>query len=187
MALSKQEFNIPNALSALRLLLVPVFLYLLLTEQLVAALLVLLAAGASDWLDGYIARRFNQITQLGKILDPAADRLYIFATLIGLTVNGNIPAWLAIVVIARDVLLLLGYPVLASKGYGALPVHFVGKAGTFSLLYALPLQLLADVLPQFDWLILPLAWAFAWWGIGLYWVAGFIYLRQLQILISRKA
>lgn len=186
MALSKEEINIPNALSALRLLLVPVFLYLLLSDQLVAALLVLLAAGASDWLDGFIARKFNQITKLGQILDPAADRLYIFSTLIGLTVNGNIPAWFAVVVIARDVLLLFGYPFLASMGYGALPVHFVGKAGTFSLLYALPLQLLADVLPQFSHVILPLAWAFAWWGIGLYWLAGFIYLRQLQILISRK-
>jgi cardiolipin synthase len=186
MALSKEEINIPNALSALRLLLVPVFLYLLLVDQLGFALIVLLVAGASDWLDGFIARKFNQITQLGKLLDPAADRLYIFATLIGLTVNGNIPAWFAIVIIARDVLLLVGYPFLASKGYGALPVHFVGKAGTFSLLYALPLQLLADVLPQFQSLILPIAWAFAWWGIGLYWLAGFIYLRQLQLLNSHS-
>lgn len=187
MALAKETFNIPNSLSFLRLAMVPLFLYLLLADQTVAALLILMAAGASDWLDGYIARKYNQITSLGKVLDPAADRLYIFATLIGLTVNGNIPLWFAAVIIARDLLLLLGYPVLASLGYGPLPVHMVGKAGTFALLYALPLQLLADIWPQAQVAILPLAWAFAWWGIGLYWLAGFIYLRQLQILISRRS
>lgn len=182
-----KEMNIPNALSVLRLVLVPVFLWLLLSDQLFAALLVLMFAGASDWLDGYVARKFNQITALGKLLDPAADRLYIFATLIGLTLNGNIPLWFAVLVIARDVLLLLGYPVLASLGYGPLPVHMVGKAGTFALLYALPLHLLADIWPVAQDFVLPVAWAFAWWGIVLYWIAGLLYLRQLQILISQRA
>lgn len=182
-----KEVNIPNALSLLRLFLVPVFLWLLLTDQLVAALVVLMIAGASDWLDGYIARTYDQITSLGKLLDPAADRLYIFSTLIGLTLNGNIPFWFAALIIARDVLLLIGYPVLASLGYGPLPVHMVGKAGTFALLYALPLHLLADIWPAAQDFVLPAAWAFAWWGIVLYWMAGLIYLRQLQILISQRA
>jgi Phosphatidylglycerophosphate synthase len=120
----KSELTIPNALSIMRLLLVPVFLVLLLQEQNLLALLVLIVASASDWFDGFLARKLNQVTKLGARLDPAADRLYIFATLIGLAVNDNIPIWLAIVVIARDVMLALMYPVLASHGYGPLPVHF---------------------------------------------------------------
>ena len=185
MSLSQELRSIPNLLSLLRLLLVPVFLWLLLADYLVWALVVLAAAGASDWLDGVIARKFNQITELGKVLDPAADRLYIFATLIGLTINGNIPLWLAVVIIARDVMLLLVYPLLATHGYGPLPVHFLGKAGTFALLYALPLLLMADIWPQADFIVLPLAWAFAYWGIAMYWIAGFIYVKQVKKLLSK--
>ena len=171
-------------LSILRLLLVPVFLWLLIVDQFLIAFLVLMFASFTDWLDGFIARKFNQITSLGKVLDPSADRLFILATLIGLTVNEIIPAWLAIVIVARDILLLVGYPISASHGYGPLPVHFLGKAATFALLYALPLLLLADVWPSAESVILPLAWGFAYWGIGLYWVAGFVYLAQLRQLIS---
>jgi len=184
MQLSQELKSIPNMLSILRLLLVPVFLWLLIVDQLLIAFLVLMFASFTDWLDGFIARRFNQITSLGKVLDPSADRLFILATLIGLTVNEIIPAWLAIVIVARDILLLVGYPISASHGYGPLPVHFLGKAATFALLYALPLLLLADVWPSAEAVILPLAWGFAYWGIGLYWVAGFVYLAQLRQLIS---
>jgi cardiolipin synthase len=184
MQLSQELKSIPNMLSILRLLLVPVFLWLLIADQFLIAFLVLMFASFTDWLDGFIARKFNQITSLGKVLDPSADRLFILATLIGLTVNEIIPAWLAIVIVARDVLLLIGYPISASHGYGPLPVHFLGKAATFALLYALPLLLLADVWPTAEAVILPLAWGFAYWGIGLYWVAGFVYLAQLRQLIS---
>ena len=184
MQLSQELKSIPNMLSILRLLLVPVFLWLLIVDQFLIAFLVLMFASFTDWLDGFIARKFNQITSLGKVLDPSADRLFILATLIGLTVNEIIPAWLAIVIVARDILLLVGYPISASHGYGPLPVHFLGKAATFALLYALPLLLLADVWPSGEAVILPLAWGFAYWGIGLYWVAGFVYLAQLRQLIS---
>ena len=184
MQLSQELKSVPNMLSILRLLLVPVFLWLLIADQFLIAFLVLMFASFTDWLDGFIARKFNQITSLGKVLDPSADRLFILATLIGLTVNEIIPAWLAIVIVARDVLLLIGYPISASHGYGPLPVHFLGKAATFALLYALPLLLLADVWPSAEAMILPLAWGFAYWGIGLYWVAGFVYLAQLRQLIS---
>jgi len=184
MQLSQELKSVPNMLSILRLLLVPVFLWLLIADQFLIAFLVLMFASFTDWLDGFIARKFNQITSLGKVLDPSADRLFILATLIGLTVNEIIPAWLAIVIVARDVLLLIGYPISASHGFGPLPVHFLGKAATFALLYALPLLLLADVWPSAEAVILPLAWGFAYWGIGLYWVAGFVYLAQLRQLIS---
>ena len=180
----KSELTIPNALSVLRLLLVPVFLVLLLDQQNLAALVVLIFASATDWFDGFLARKLNQVTKLGARLDPAADRLYIFATLIGLAVNGNIPVWLAVVVILRDVMLATTYPVLATHGYGPLPVHFLGKAGTFALLYAFPLLLLADIFESTEHIILPIAWAFAFWGIGLYWWAGFVYVRQVIDLVT---
>lgn len=173
-------------LSILRLVLVPVFLILLLVDQFVWALIVLAFASFTDWLDGQIARKFNQITSLGKILDPAADRLFIFATLIGLTLQGIIPLWFALVIVLRDVLLLIGTPILASYGYGPLPVHFLGKAGTFALLYALPLMLLADIWHAASAVVLPLAWAFAFWGIGLYWLSGLVYLIELKKLISHE-
>lgn len=186
MGLSQELKSIPNMLSILRLLLVPVFLVLLVNDQFLWALIVLAFASFTDWLDGQIARRFGQETNLGKLLDPSADRLFIFATLIGLTLNGNIPAWLAIVIVLRDVLMLVGLPTLKRLGYRSLPVHFLGKSGTFALLYALPLMLLSDIWPQAEFLVLPLAWAFAWWGVALYWISGFIYLHQLRKLISQQ-
>jgi cardiolipin synthase len=176
--------TIPNLLSVLRLALVPVFLYLILTDQPLLAFLVLAVASFTDWLDGYLARRLNQITRLGSLLDPAADRLYIFATLIGLAVTGAIPVWLPVVIIGRDALLTFTIPVLASRNYGPLPVHFAGKAGTFALLYAFPLLLLADWWTAASFVILPIAWAFAIWGVGLYWYAGYLYLKQVFTIVK---
>jgi cardiolipin synthase len=176
--------TVPNLLSTLRLLLVPVFLVLILNHQNWQAVVVLAIASITDYLDGYFARKFKQVTRLGQLLDPAADRLYIFATLIGLTVVGYIPAWLAIVIIARDALMLIGYPILASKGYGPLPVHYLGKAGTFALLYAFPLLLIAAAFPASAIFVLPVAWAFALWGVGLYWWAGFVYLLQVRNIVK---
>ena len=176
--------TLPNLLSLLRLALVPVFLILIVTGHSISAFIVLAIASITDWLDGFLARKLNQVTRIGALLDPAADRLYIFATLIGLAMTGAIPAWLPIVVVARDVLLAFTIPVLAARNYGPLPVHFFGKAGTFALLYAFPLLLLADWWAQAQFVILPIAWAFALWGVGLYWYAGFLYVKQVLILVK---
>ena len=188
MGVMQELRSIPNMLSVLRLFMVPVFLVLLLNGQFIAALIVLMVASATDWLDGQIARRFNQVTRLGQLLDPAADRLFIFAALIGLTINGNIPLWLSLIVVSRDLMLVIVYPILASHGYGPLPVHFLGKAGTFALLYALPLLLMVDVWPEADFIVLPLAWGFAYWGAGLYWLSGLLYVKQvIEVLSSVKS
>jgi cardiolipin synthase len=184
MSIWAQLRTLPNLLSLLRLALVPVFLVLIVTGHSISAFLVLAVASFTDWLDGYLARKLNQVTRIGALLDPAADRLYIFATLIGLAVTGSIPAWLPVVVIARDVLLAFAIPVLASRNYGPLPVHFFGKAGTFALLYAFPLLLLADWWVAAQFVILPLAWAFALWGVALYWYAGFLYVKQVVQLVK---
>ncbi len=180
----KQLLTVPNLLSLFRLALVPVFLWLLLTDQSGLAILALVVASATDYLDGFFARKLNQTTRLGALLDPAADRLYILATLIGLAVTNHIPGWLPFVIIARDVLLAVTYPMLATRGYGPLPVHYVGKAGTFALLYAFPLLLIADVWKDAGNVILPIAWGFAIWGIGLYWWSGVLYLRQLISVVK---
>jgi cardiolipin synthase len=182
--LRDQFLTLPNLLSTLRLALVPVFLLLLLNEKFLWAIVVLATASLTDYLDGYFARKWNQITRLGQILDPAADRLYIFSTLVGLTVAGIVPLWLMLVIVARDFVLLIAYVVLANHGYGPLPVHYLGKAGTFALLYAFPLLLISYIWTAGEFVILPLAWAFALWGVGLYWWAGIVYLRQVRDVVK---
>jgi cardiolipin synthase len=186
---SDRVLTIPNVLSMLRLTLVPVFFWLILQGSDGWALLVLSVSGITDWLDGKLARRWGQISRLGQLLDPAADRLFILSTLLGLGWRDVIPWWLVIVILARDAVLALTIPVLAEHGYGPLPVHFLGKAATFNLLYAFPLLLLG----QWDGLAgdiaRPIGWAFAWWGTALYWWAGVLYLRQVRqvIVAARRA
>jgi len=177
---------VPNLLSVLRLLLVPIFLWLILNDRHLTAIAVLALASLTDYLDGIFARKFNQVTRMGQLLDPAADRLYIFSALIGLAATGHIPVWLAVVVVCRDLMLAIAYPVLATHGYGPLPVHYLGKAGTFALMYAFPLLLLADVWTALAFVILPIAWGFALWGVGLYWWAGFVYLRQVKEVVTKS-
>lgn len=180
-------FTVPNALSLLRLLLVPVFGVLILGGHDGWALAVLAASGVSDYLDGMLARRWGQVSRLGQLLDPAADRLYIVSTLVGLALRDVIPWWLVVVLVSRDVVLTLTIPVLARFGHGPLPVHFLGKAATFNLLYAFPLLLLAEVVGGgAGEIIRPIAWAFAWWGTGLYWWAAWLYLRQLVSIVRAE-
>ncbi len=138
-------WTIPNLLSFLRLLGVPLFLWLLLGPHADGWALVVLALSAlTDWADGKLARLLNQYSKLGEILDPAADRLYILATLVAFVIRGFIPWWVAALLIGRDLLLAACLPILRRHGYGPLPVHYLGKAATFCLLYAFPLVLLAQ-------------------------------------------
>ena len=183
---SDRVWTVPNLLSALRLAGVPLFLYwVLVTEQDGRAILLLMAAGASDYFDGKIARRYGQFSRLGQLLDPAADRLYILATLLALVVRDGLPLWWALALIGRDVLLSFTLPLLRSVGHGPLPVHFLGKAATFNLLYAFPM-LLAALPDRDDWLstvFRPLGWAFATWGSVLYLWAGVLYLVQVRQVV----
>jgi cardiolipin synthase len=187
LSMKEQFMTVPNLLSMLRLALVPVFLYLLLNEKYLSAIIILALSSLTDYLDGYFARKFNQVTRLGQLLDPAADRLYIFSTLVGLSIAGIIPVWLALVIIGRDVVLAIAYPILATYGYGPLPVHYLGKTGTFALLYAFPLLLMAYIWHPIAFILEPLAWAFALWGVGLYWWGAFVYLRQLSEIVKKGA
>ena len=182
--MSNRILTIPNALSVARLLGVPVFLWLVLvTEQDEWALAVLALAGFTDYLDGYLARRLHQSTRVGQILDPVADRLYILAVVIGLAIRDIIPWWLAVALPMRDVLLIALVPALRTRGYSALPVHFLGKAATACLLYAFPLLLLGDGEGTLAQLADVFGWAFAIWGCALYWWAGLLYAWQVRLLL----
>jgi cardiolipin synthase len=182
---SDRVLTIPNALSAARLVGVPVFLWLVLNEYDAAAVLVLMVSGFTDWLDGKIARRWNQMSRLGQLLDPAADRLYILATLVGLTVRDVVPLWLTIALVGRDVLLSFTLPILRRHGYGPLPVHFLGKAATFNLLAGFPLLLLGEGDSLVSQVAHAFGWAFAIWGTALYWWAGVLYVVQVTQVVGQ--
>ena len=175
---SNRVVTIPNALSLLRLLGVPVFLWLVLVPEAdVAAFVLLVVAGATDWFDGYLARRLDQRSRLGVVLDPLADRLYIAATLLGLALRGLIPWWLVVVLVLREAMLLAIVPRLRRHGLVALPVTYVGKAATWCLLWGFPLLLLGGQ-PAFGTAALAFGWAFALWGTFLYWWSGLRYVQQ---------
>lgn len=183
--LTDRILTIPNVLSFLRLLGVPLFLWLVLGPQADGAAFVVLAlAGISDYLDGRIARATGTSSRLGQILDPLADRLYILATLIGLLIRDIVPLWLVVALVARDVVLLALVPSLRRRGLIALPVHYLGKAATFNLLYAFPLLLLSTGTGWVADLALVLGWAFALWGTGLYWWSGVLYIEQARRLAA---
>jgi cardiolipin synthase (CMP-forming) len=183
--------TVPNMLSFLRLLGVPLFLWLILVPQADGwALVVLLVAGLTDWLDGKIARATNSISRLGQLLDPLADRLYIAATLIGLAVRGIVPWWLVILLLARDLVVGAYLALLKRRGITGLPVHFLGKAATFNLLYAFPLLLLGDGADaagiDYHDVARVVGWAFAIWGTVLYWWAGVLYIEQARRILRRR-
>lgn len=176
--------TIPNVLSLLRLAGVPLFLYLVLGPEADGlAIMVIALGGLTDYLDGWIARRFHQESSVGRLLDPAVDRLYILAVIIGLAIRGIVPVWLVAALLLRDLILGLALLVLRRHGYGPPAVHFLGKAATFNLLYAFPLLLLGDGTGNIAALANIFGWAFAIWGTGLYWWAGVLYLIQARRLI----
>lgn len=182
---SSRVLTIPNLLSFFRLALVPVFLWFVIVGWDAWALLVLIVASITDFFDGFLARRLRQESRLGQLLDPAADRLYIFAALIGLAWRDLLPWWLVIAIVARDVMLLVLGIVLANHGYGPLPVHHLGKIATFALLLALPVLMLGEAFPAIAWASQPIGWAVALWGAFLYWWAGVLYIRETGQVVRR--
>jgi cardiolipin synthase (CMP-forming) len=180
-------WTIPNAISAARLAGVPVFLWLVLgplepnADYWAVALLIL--AGLSDWLDGKIARALNQGSRLGEVLDPAADRLYIAATIIALAVREIIPWWLVAILALRELVVGVALAFLKRRaGFGTLHVSLVGKTATLCLLYAFPLLFLGDHPGWAGTLARVIGWAFAIWGTFLYWWAAMLYLAQVRSL-----
>ena len=167
----------------LRLVGVPVFLWLILNDEDGWAVVVMALSGVSDYFDGMIARQYNLVSSVGQLLDPLADRLYILSTLLGLAWREIIPWWLVAILVSREIFGTALLMVVRHYGYRSLPVHFIGKAATFDLLWAFPLILLGQGDGPVATLMLPIGWAFALWGTALYWVAGVLYAAQTRDVV----
>lgn len=179
-------FTVPNILSFVRLLGVPVFCWLIIASHDLAAIVMLAVFGLTDWFDGYLARRLKQRTELGAKLDPVADRLYILAAVVALLVRGIVPWWFFVVLLARDLMLAALVPALRKHGMIALPVNWIGKSATMLLLISLPMILLGALssfgISWAHWL----GWILAAVGATLYWAAGMMYLAATVRLFRRK-
>ncbi len=180
--------TIPNLLSIVRLAGVPVFLWLLLGPEADGwALLILVFSGVSDWADGKIARWLDQTSRLGAMLDPAADRLYTLATAVAFVVRGIVPWWLAAVLVLRDVVVGACIWLLRRAGFAPPEVTYIGKAATFSLMYAMPLMLLAQGGSAAATIARPFAYAFTVWGAALFLWSGVLYLVQTRAALRSPA
>ena len=183
--MQSRVLTIPNVLSVIRLLLVPVFVYLLLVPRAFApAVAILMFSGISDWADGKIARLVpNQSSRLGELLDPLVDRIYMITVPVGLALAGVIPWAVVAILLARDLLLAATLPIVRGRGVTALPVTYIGKAATFSLMAGFPLVLLGQWDALWSKVIGATGWAFVIWGIGMYLWSAVLYLLQVRLLV----
>jgi cardiolipin synthase len=183
---SLHVWTVPNILSFARLAGIPLFLYLLLGPHEDGwALTVLALSAITDWADGKLARLLNQYSNLGEMLDSAADRLYILATLVGFVIRGFVPWWVAVIIVGRDLILAVFLPLIRRHGYPPPTVLYLGKAATFALLYALPIILLGYAAAPLKTLCLAVGYAFLIWGIGMYLWVGALYLKQHLWILAR--
>ncbi len=168
--------TIPNGITFVRLLCIPLFLWLLfgLHEQTAAAIL-LAGLGATDWIDGFIARRFHQVSTLGKVIDPMADRILVGTAVISILVYGAVPLWFGLATIVREVLVSAMVLLLAALGAARIDVLWVGKAGTFGLMFAYPTLLLGygnagwqEPVRIIGWITGIIGLSLAWWAAGSY-------------------
>lgn len=176
--------TIPNVISLARLLCVPVFLWLLFgVERRVAAFVLLALLGATDWVDGWIARHFDQGSEVGKVLDPTADRVLLFAAVAALLVDGSVPLWVGVLVLVRELIVSVAVLALAVAGARRIDVLWAGKAGTLALMFALPSFLAADTAPHgsaLHALCLVVAWGFTAAGLILGYYAAVTYIPQAR-------
>jgi cardiolipin synthase len=176
---------VPNLLSLLRLAGVPVFLWLVLgPHEDLWALGVLILGAITDWLDGKLARLLGQTSRLGELLDPAADRLYILATLVAFLIRGIVPWWLVLLLVVRELIVGICLAWVTRRGFEPFHVTYVGKAATFVLMYAFPFLLLSQASSGFADFIRPIGYAFTIWGVALYLWSGVLYLIQAKRAIS---
>lgn len=171
--------SVPNALTFLRFLGIPLFIYLTLSVEADGwAIVVLAVGGATDYFDGKIARAWNQTSRFGELADPAIDRLYILAILIVFLIRDIIPTWMILIIVGRDIILGLITIIMNRKGIPPFTVTYLGKAATFNLMYAFPFLLLAQSEGAAGTIAFILGWSFAIWGIALYIATGISYGRE---------
>lgn len=173
---SKAILTVPNALSVVRLCCIPVFVYLLFgAENRAGAAWLLAVLGMTDFVDGYIARRFDQVSELGKVLDPVADRLLLVVGVSSILVDGSAPLWFGLLVLAREALVAVAGILLAALGARRIDVTWWGKAGTFAMMFAFPLWLAGESTLSYAPFVDALAWVFALPGLVLSYVALALY------------
>ena len=173
--------TVPNLISVARLACVPLFLWLLLArDEKIAAALLLGVLGATDWVDGWIARHFDQASDLGKVLDPTADRILLLCAGVALLIDGSLPLWVGVVVLARELVISVAVLVLAAAGARRMDVQWAGKAGTLALMFALPGFLLADAISELRVPILVVTWVFTIGGLALSYYAAIAYIPQAR-------
>ena len=168
-------FTIPNLLSMVRLLCIPIFVWLVTTDEWHSAAWLLGGLGATDWVDGFIARRYHQVSNLGKVLDPTADRLMLAVGMLTIIITGAVPLWVGLAALTREVLVSIAALVLAALGARRIDVQWVGKAGTFAMMFAFPFFLASGVdgiWPGYRFL----AWLFAIPGLCFSWYAAAAYI-----------
>jgi cardiolipin synthase (CMP-forming) len=172
--------TIPNLISVLRLLCAPLFVWLLVDDQGIEAAALLAVLGASDWVDGWIARHFDQGSNLGKVLDPVADRVLLLVAAIALLVDGSVPIIVGVLVLVREAVVSIAVLALAMAGARRIDVQWAGKAGTLSVMFAFPLFLLADSIDSGHDLVLAAAWFFAVVGLVLGYYAAITYIPMAR-------
>ena len=180
--------TIPNAISATRILLIPVVVILLMNQGTEGAGLILLAAvAATDWIDGYVARRIGQVSTVGKVLDPVADRLALGAALVTLVVRDAFPLWAALLVIVRDVVILLAGSILLLRYRVRIDVRWIGKVATFALMAGIPLIAWGNFGLALHGLARLVGWFSFWVGIVLYYAAIILYARDVAHAVNPTA
>ena len=181
--------TVPNLISLIRLLCVPVFVYLLLgADRPLAAGVLLAVLGATDWVDGWIARRYDQGSSIGKVLDPVADRILLIAAAVVLLIDGTVPWPVGVLVLAREAVISVAVVALAAAGARRIDVQWVGKAGTLALMFALPGFLLVSITSgAVRTVLLVVTWTFTVGGLLLsYWAAvGYIPLARTALREGR--
>jgi cardiolipin synthase len=173
--------TVPNGVTAVRLVCIPVFVWLLFGAHRQTAAAVLLGVlGATDWVDGFVARRFGQVSTVGKVLDPVADRLLVATAVVVVIVHGAVPLWFGLLTVAREALISLATVVLAALGARRIDVSWFGKAGTFGLMFAYPAFLLSDGSASWQVPFHDFAWVAGGLGLVLAWVAAVTYLAPAR-------
>jgi len=172
--------------TVVRLACIPVFLWVLFgAHRPVVASIILAVLGATDWVDGYVARHFHQVSTLGKVLDPVADRVLMLTAVISTMVYGAVTVWFGVATLAREVLVSAVVLALAALGAERIDVLWVGKAGTFGLLFAYPAFLLADGSAGWQKVVLVVAWVTGIAGLTLAWIAAAAYLPLARRALAR--
>jgi cardiolipin synthase (CMP-forming) len=178
---SRRLLTVPNVLSGLRLATVPIFVTLFISGRTNDAVILYGCAAWTDFFDGLIARRLRQESELGKLLDPLADRIFILALAVMLVARGALALWLATIIIGRDVLVLLAYPLIERRGIPRIPVNLVGKTATALLLFGLTWLAVSETTVSFDEAARTIGSGLTSAGAALYWVATVMYARELRV------